>query len=236
MGWPRLIVASVGVALVAAGCATILGMEEGDPTLPTGAGGAGGVGGTASSSGTGGTSSGTGGSSVCEPGECPGSDGDCARPACVNGLCDMVIEATGTPCAEDGGSYCDGKSNCVQCISPDHCGGDPCQDYQCVGANCDDQMLDGDETDIDCGGSCGGCPNGKMCATYADCQSQSCVAGYCVPCVAHLQCPTGDWYCDGGYCLPKKEFGDKCVEDYECKTGYCTTFPITGSICSWTDG
>jgi len=37
-----------------------------------------------------------------------------------------------------------------------------------------DAIKNGDETDIDCGGGCGSCPNGRNCLTNADCQSGQC--------------------------------------------------------------
>ena len=38
-------------------------------------------------------------------------------------------------------------------------------------ANCTDGVLNGDETTIDCGGSCAACPAGDTCAIGSDCQS-----------------------------------------------------------------
>src|SRR4029079_16793182 len=35
------------------------------------------------------------------------------------------------------------------------------------------------ETDIDCGGACGGCNNGKMCGGNGDCLSGKCTGGIC---------------------------------------------------------
>jgi hypothetical protein len=46
---------------------------------------------------------------------------------------------------------------------------------------CFDRVIDGDESDIDCGGSCGDCPADGMCRTGADCQSGGCDGGLCRP-------------------------------------------------------
>jgi beta-glucosidase-like glycosyl hydrolase len=47
-------------------------------------------------------------------------------------------------------------------------------------ASCTDTVKNGNETDVDCGGSCTSkCANGRACAVNADCQSGSCVAGIC---------------------------------------------------------
>ena len=44
---------------------------------------------------------------------------------------------------------------------------------------CDDGVLTTNETDIDCGGRCGGCAFGQTCVVHADCTSQLCEAGVC---------------------------------------------------------
>ena len=46
---------------------------------------------------------------------------------------------------------------------------------------CFDHALDGDETDVDCGGSCASCALLKGCRVNADCQTTSCVHRHCVP-------------------------------------------------------
>jgi hypothetical protein len=44
---------------------------------------------------------------------------------------------------------------------------------------CPDGLENGDESDVDCGGSCQPCDPGKGCKTGADCASQSCVNDVC---------------------------------------------------------
>ena len=47
---------------------------------------------------------------------------------------------------------------------------------------CSDGILNGDETDVDCGGpDCPDCPSFNMCETYSDCISGVCVGGICQP-------------------------------------------------------
>jgi hypothetical protein len=46
-------------------------------------------------------------------------------------------------------------------------------------ASCTDQLRDGDETDVDCGGSCGACVAGEHCSLAADCAGHACSAGTC---------------------------------------------------------
>ncbi len=45
--------------------------------------------------------------------------------------------------------------------------------------SCDDGLLNQDETDVDCGGSCPACADGLSCKTDSDCQSQDCNGGRC---------------------------------------------------------
>ena len=59
----------------------------------------------------------------------------------------------------------------------------PCDDGTCAPAtvidHCDDRIQDGDETDIDCGGSCRACGFDTKCEVAADCQTGACDAGMC---------------------------------------------------------
>jgi photosystem II stability/assembly factor-like uncharacterized protein len=48
-----------------------------------------------------------------------------------------------------------------------------------TGASCTDGYWDGDETDVDCGGSCPACALGKTCQGPSDCVSQICVQKRC---------------------------------------------------------
>jgi hypothetical protein len=60
----------------------------------------------------------------------------------------------------------------------------PCATGNCALATpantCFDRVLDGDETDLDCGGSCQPCPGAARCAVAGDCQTATCEpAGTC---------------------------------------------------------
>src|SRR2546430_473031 len=46
-------------------------------------------------------------------------------------------------------------------------------------ALCGDGMKDGDETDVDCGGSCAACDIGKACSNGTDCKSAVCTMNKC---------------------------------------------------------
>ena len=55
---------------------------------------------------------------------------------------------------------------------------------QCLsGADLRDNVLNGDETDIDCGGAiCNACDEGQACAANNDCASDVCADNVCAPC------------------------------------------------------
>ena len=60
-------------------------------------------------------------------------------------------------------------------------------------AHCSDHAHDGGETDVDCGGDCAACANGKGCQKAADCVSNTCKLHKCVPagCNTSDDCPMG---------------------------------------------
>ncbi|MCX8147060.1 MAG: hypothetical protein N3D84_01185, partial [Candidatus Woesearchaeota archaeon] len=96
---------------------------------------------------------------------------------------------------------------------------------------CQNQRKDGDETDVDCGGSCGLCSLNASCIKNSDCDSNYCINNKC----AEPTCSDGvmngpldneetDIDC-GGYC---SDLGFKCKDeksceyDRDCESGFCT--------------
>jgi hypothetical protein len=64
---------------------------------------------------------------------------------------------------------------------------------------CTDGIQNGDETGVDCGGSCPRCANGTGCANRNDCLSGVCLDGMCQPCTNTDQCgldPNGPCACE----------------------------------------
>lgn len=85
--------------------------------------------------------------------------------------------AAGTTCEKD--NVCDASGACVKCYEDSQCaGGGYC--HQSVCAKCDDGTKNGDEADVDCGGThCGKCADGKTCGVADDCTSTFCADGVC---------------------------------------------------------
>jgi formylglycine-generating enzyme required for sulfatase activity len=70
------------------------------------------------------------------------------------------------------------------CTKPSDCDSKICSAAgKCQPPKCDDNTTNGDETDLDCGGSCKACEDTKKCKTSADCTS-----GVCVDAGTGLQC------------------------------------------------
>jgi hypothetical protein len=90
--------------------------------------------------------------------------------------------------------------------------------------SCADQIRNGDETGVDCGGGCGHCELGQGCRADGDCDSGLCGGSVCVP----LPCDNGvkdaqetDVDCGGPTC--RKCSGNRhCNADADCFSGTCT--------------
>lgn len=170
-----------------------------------------------------GETTGTGGSAeACTTeSDCPGVDDACKQRLCSNGSCAFSFSAAAAECPQ---GVCDGEGECVECVDNAMCdvAGEVCAEGECVPAHCINDELDGDESDVDCGGSCPGCANGDTCNGPADCRSNVCVDDVCQPCVEHDQCP-GGMYCDPTtqLCRNKRDNGEDCTGNAVCQSGHC---------------
>jgi hypothetical protein len=90
-------------------------------------------------------------------------------------------------------------------------------------AHCDDNITNGNETDVDCGGACPGCFDGAKCAANTDCQSGFCSNGVCAIASCEDSAKNGketDVDCGGGDCLPCG-MNMSCVENTDCASNSC---------------
>ncbi|MFP6683925.1 MAG: hypothetical protein VB934_04400, partial [Polyangiaceae bacterium] len=132
------------------------------PTTPAvGVGGAGGA-------------VGTGGDMLtCNMFGCPKTQ--CTEAYCDdNDMCQQSPLASGLPCTENGGQFCDGMGICAECLNNSHCTDALCKDNKCAPPACDDKIKNGSETDVDCGGSCSPCDPSKECLKPEDCTTLYC--------------------------------------------------------------
>ncbi|MEZ4380568.1 MAG: fibrinogen-like YCDxxxxGGGW domain-containing protein [Nannocystaceae bacterium] len=101
------------------------------------------------------------GAEVCDDGNDVETDaclGTCVAASCGDGVVQEGVEAC------DDGNDVDADDCTTQCLAP----------------TCDDGLLSGDESDVDCGGSCEAtCADGAMCAGGGDCGSGFCLDGAC---------------------------------------------------------
>jgi hypothetical protein len=101
-------------------------------------------------------------------------------------------------------------------------------------ALCTDGILNGSETDVDCGGeSCGDCASGKHCQDVGDCASGLCDSGTCVDasCLDGIKNGTEtDVDCGGGSCAACAD-GKACVSGTDCSSGVCAAGACEASAC-----
>ncbi|APR88355.1 Hypothetical protein A7982_13704 [Minicystis rosea] len=173
-----------------------------------------------------------------EPEVCDGVDNDC------NGVVDDGDPGGGSSCVVSdpaikgecakGTSQCvGGQIVCVQTYLPiaetcnakdDDCNGTIDDGPFC----CPDGQKDGNETDIDCGGSCVACAATLHCMQSSDCESHVCKSNVCLPPVCGDDTKNGtesDIDC-GGLTCPKCSLGNTCNVGTDCQSGSCV-----GSTC-----
>ena len=129
--------------------------------------------------------------SACSDDKQCGSGQLCLSGVCKAGNCRVNKDCTnGTICKQNQCVACSVKADCGtgeicvqgkcvqgECSQNSECSSKICdlQTYKCKAATCNDNVKNGQETDIDCGGStCGVCKKGKACQTNADCSSGRC--------------------------------------------------------------
>ena len=94
-----------------------------------------------------------------------------------------------------------------------------------VAANCADGTRNGQETDIDCGGTnCGPCADGRACKVNNDCANRQCTNGVCqtpASCNDNIKnAAETDIDCGGGNCPPCVN-GRRCAANRDCSSNTC---------------
>ncbi len=138
------------------------------------------------------------------------------------------------PPPADGGSLPDAAGLCTK---PEDCPSKVCllTTGRCLEATCRDGVLNGDETDMDCGGSkCSKCDIQKSCKTPGDCASGVCIAFQCRTPSCTDKAQNGaetDVDCGGTIC-DKCDENKKCGVAGDCKTDVCTGGKCVKPFCS----
>jgi hypothetical protein len=171
----------------------------------------------------------------CMSGFCNTSTRLCVDSSCGDGVLD------GTETDVDCGGSCASKCKASQACKVDaDCVDNTCDQKtsKCVSTQCQDDVQDGKETDIDCGGpSCVGCALTKKCLVDGDCASGTYCHAKTLTCVAD-RCSDGkkdgdesDVDC-GGSCAHACGDGSGCSGPHDCTGGVCTS----GSMCCTPSG
>ncbi len=115
--------------------------------------------------------------SDCISGICDQYSGECQVQTdhCKNGVFDEAKE-TDVDCGGMCSKKCKVDENCE--IDSD-CLSGMCDDDVCVSASCNDNVKNGHESDVDCGGTCPGCQEGAHCWLNSDCLSKNCESNIC---------------------------------------------------------
>ena len=115
-------------------------------------------------------------------------------------------------------------ANTKKCSLASDCKSGVCSGSVCVAPSCTDSVKNGDETDVDCGGTtCGACADSKKCILAGDCKSGVCTAGACAAPSCTDSVKNGvetDVDCGGGTC-PKCADTKACAYASDCKSGVC---------------
>ncbi len=104
-------------------------------------------------------------------------------------------------------------------------------DYSKAPPECDDDIKNGNETDIDCGGpQCGSCYNNKVCINDSDCIYDNCVSNVCLA----PSCSDGikngketDVDC-GRTCSKKCDIDEECDLNSDCESENCD---VVNGVC-----
>lgn len=95
-------------------------------------------------------------------------------------------------------------------------------------AHCDNDSIDGTESDLNCGGACKPCRVGELCKVHADCENRECTNGRCQNASCTDDAHNGDESdidCGGEECRA-------CNPPRACRTDSdCTTQNCEGNVC-----
>ncbi len=109
----------------------------------------------------------------------PVDGNQCTQDVCTAGVASNPFQPLGTACSQLGGSFCNASGSCVQCNAGSQCASLVCSSGACQTPSCSDSVMNGTESDTDCGGSCTGCANTAHCNAGSDCLSGNCAGGFC---------------------------------------------------------
>jgi hypothetical protein len=149
--------------------------------------------------------------------------------ACLNGTC--VSSACGSRPCPDGWACVNNACEDVACFGVVCPANSVCQRGTCQASTCTDGRIGGDESDVDCGGSCPKCELGKVCGTGVDCASGECQGHVCAlapTCGNSVKDGTETDVDCGGGCRACAD-GRACTVASDCVSAECTAGRCTSS-------
>jgi len=124
--------------------------------------------------------------SGCDLGKNCSQNLDCLQRYCNVNVCeipacdDSVLNGWETDIDCGGDNECMRCAENSSCLVNSDCYSNLCgDDGLCLPTSCSDNIFNGDETDVDCGGSCDNCADNKGCSIDTDCSSDYCRDGRC---------------------------------------------------------
>jgi hypothetical protein len=161
-------------------------------------------------------------------------DGDCSSGLCLDNICQASPGHCANGVQDDDESDVDCGGSCARCaaglscVTESDCTSGVCTQLVCQAPACDDQVANGSETDVDCGGpDCEPCGFGDDCEQDSDCESNNCGPGG--TCVEPDYCSDAEQNedetgvdCGGGTC-PPCAVGEGCLQDSDCSSGSCVS-------------
>ena len=171
--------------------------------------------------------------SDCQSKACDGTVWQCAPPTCTDGY--QNGDETDADC---GGATCSPCSPSQHCGSASDCTSNVCNttSHLCQMPQCNDMVLNGNETGIDCGGiDCEACAPGQHCSTDADCSSKLCSAS--THTCLFSSCSDGrlngnETGLDCGGPCPKCGNGVTCSRSSDCASQVCSNNTCAAPTCS----
>jgi hypothetical protein len=183
--------------------------------------------------------------SKCGTNQICGGGGDCISKICTGGKCQAPSCSDKVSNGSESGVDCGGSSSCARCPNGQACtASSDCTtgfchptDHVCASPGCGDGILNGTETDKDCGGSCSTkCGTNQACKLAADCVSANCTGTGALTCAA----PTctdkvknqgeTDADCGGPNC-PDCADGRTCGANADCVSAVCATGVCQAPTC-----
>ncbi len=173
-----------------------------------------------------------------DPKHCGGCGVPCApSEVCGNGVCSSTCPPGTTNCDGACADLSQSTTHCGTCGNA--CVAGICDSGKC---GCADGAKTGDETDVDCGGSCAPCGAMKACALKSDCSSSlSCIENVCWPAPPIDADLVGYWRLEGGAKDTSTQNNDGTVygstfaagkvgQAVEISNGNCVAIPDSNSL------